>query len=387
MSPAGAALPPSSSLPPIRALITASEEQITAALQNLQKIYCPLRLPVAIHAPSHRADKTAHLAPPTPVDSGYVSRDEASVSLDLEEALLDLRTDPFERETTIRWLTALIGRADTLAFSSEDSRDSALDDAAFILSSFSDSADEEEPEHLTRDFLFACPLASENVQVQLNDAPLSGTDHTDVGLQSWGASIILSEMLCSDPKRFSLTALAQDSTIIELGAGTGLVALTLGKLVPSINHGTSPRIMATDYHPTVLTNLRTNIATNFPHPTPRLAVEALQLDWASPPDAQKVELLIAADVVYDRTHAILLRDCAARMLAPCGTFWLMVTVREVGKFEGIAATVEAAFIEDDVSKSQDGRKLEIVEKTEIAKRKGTGRGDEKGYALYKIGWA
>jgi protein-lysine N-methyltransferase EEF2KMT len=387
MSLAGAAQPPSSTLPPIRSLSTSSEQQIKAALHNLQSIYCPLRLPVAIHGPSHR---TSTLSPPTPADSGYVSRDETPSSLFSEECLQTLRADPFERETTIRWLTALISRAELIAFSTEETREAVLDDAAFILSSFSDAPPNDEPEDLTRDFCFPSEDVEGGVKVQLNDAPLSGTDHTDVGLQSWGAAIVLSEMLCAHPERFSLTRLSDASSVIELGAGTGLVSLTLAKLLSSTRRqsaqSATPHVLATDYHAAVLENLRTNIATNFPGPAQEAFVKAMQLDWACPPSMDRVEMLIAADVVYDRSHAVMLRDCASKLLTRNGTFWLMATVREVGKFEGIAQTVEPAF--EDVRGGEGAVEecLRILRKAEIGKRKGIGRGDEVGYVLYEIGW-
>ncbi|EAT78412.1 hypothetical protein SNOG_14175 [Parastagonospora nodorum SN15] len=304
-----------------------------------------------------------------------------------EEVTAALRADPFERSFATRWLTSLISRVEEMGFD-EDVTTNMIDDAAFILASFSDCTKDEEEEALTRDFSFPTKLG-ENVQVTLNDAPLSGIDHTDVGLQSWGASIVLSSMMCADPKRFGLSkeALKGSPTIIELGAGTGLVSLTLAKLLPELGVEDAS-IAATDYHPAVLENCKLNIESNFSS-TDRLPITTDLLDWSQPPSelVSSADLLIASDVIYAPEHASWLRDCAAHLIKPDGTFWLMVTVRKTGKFEGIPDTVEAAFVPELCPKDGDGRTFQIIQKETAEKRRGIGRGDETGYNLYRIGWA
>ncbi|KAF2246389.1 hypothetical protein BU26DRAFT_44579 [Trematosphaeria pertusa] len=388
MSISGHCQPPSSSLPPVRSLRSATEDQITSALHNLQALYCPLRLPVTLTRGKQSAPATAH------ADSGYVSEDEEVTDegvSDTEEALAALRADEFERTLAVGWLTTLIARADELPFASEDSQSRIIDEAASILASFSDFADHEADEALTRDFSFPVSAAlgeEKPIQARLNDAPLSGTDHTDVGLQSWGASIILSGLLCIAPGRFGLHRLPKDASIIELGAGTGLVSLTLGQLMPRLSL-TQPSILATDYHPAVLENLRANITTNFGcQPDSSAPVKTMLLDWSAPPASlhSTASMLVAADVVYAPEHAAWLRDCAADLLAPDGVFWLVVTVRKDGKFEGIPGTAEAAFADGKCPKRGDGHVLRIVEKEMLEKRRGVGRGDESGYMLFKIMW-
>ena len=382
-------LPPSSSLPPVRSLRSASEQTIAAALYNLQAVYCPLRLPTTIFKDKDIGTVQA--------DSGYASEDDDEMIspapqqhqrrfsiTEREDALTAIRADAYEKDFTIRWLTSLISRAYEIPFDSEEAREKAVDDAAFILSSFSDSPTNDEDEALTRDFSF--PTSSGNaIGVQINDAPLTGADHTDVGLQSWGASIVFSELMCTEPARFGLDQLAQGASIIELGAGTGLISLTLGKLLPTLE--LDARITATDYHPAVLENMKANINTNIGGCD--ATVEAELLDWASPPPALagSAGMLFAADVVYAPEHAAWLRDCAAHLLAPNGVFWLIVTVRSHGKFEGIPATAETAFANYESTRRADGKVLKIVKKEMLEKKRGVGRGDEHGYMLFQIGWS
>ena len=378
--------PPSGSLPPIRSLASAREEQINLALRDLKALYCPLRLPTALPKAKARREQIPEISTPVPADSGYASQDEEDGGDSAaEEVVAAIRADPFERNFATRWLTSLLSRSAEMDLP-EEAQSRITDDAAFILASFSDSSAEEE-EALTRKFSFAT-TSSETVEVTLNDAPLSGTDHTDVGLQSWGASIVLSSLMCSSPGRFGLKELSGQSTIIELGAGTGLVSLTLAKLLPSIGVDAAS-IAATDYHPTVLENLQANIATNFPqNDRAGTPLSAAALDWSIPPPELHgpAQFLVASDVVYAPQHASWLRDCAAHLMKPDGTFWLMVTVRLNGKFEGIPDTVESAFVPEECPKDDRGRIFTIIEKETVEKRRGIGRGDEQGYNLYRIGW-
>jgi hypothetical protein len=231
-----------------------------------------------------------------------------------------------------------------------------------------------------------------HISVQLNDG-LAGTndsDFEDVGLQSWGASIVFSDMLCTTPERFGLTSLSptEHNRIIELGAGTGLVSLVLGKLIPALGIADS-KIIATDYHPAVLENLRSNI--NISYPQDSSAVETSCLDWADfsldAPFDVPASMLFATDVVYAPEHARWLRDCATQLLSEGGVFWLMVTIRPNGKFAGIGDTVEAAFTADERPCGKGGKKLDILERQKLDKRSGVGRGDESHYELFRIGWA
>ncbi|KAH7394297.1 hypothetical protein BKA66DRAFT_455962 [Pyrenochaeta sp. MPI-SDFR-AT-0127] len=390
VSLSGPSLPPSSSLPPVRSLITSSGGQILTALRNLQGLYCPLRLPTTLSKSKLNRNQFPIASTPILVDSGYASRDEREDDQAAsEEVTAALRADPFERTFSTRWLTSLLSRVEEMDLDEEE-RSQIVDDAAFILSSFSDSANVEEEEALTRDFTFPT-TSGEAVKVTLNDAPLSGTDHTDVGLQSWGASIVLSSMMCANPERFDLTlgGLPINPNVIELGAGTALVSLTLSKLLALIGVADAS-ITATDYHSAVLENCRTNVETNFPSSVYEKApLETMMLDWSNPPPDlfAAADLLIASDVVYAPEHAAWIRDCAAHLLASGGTFWLMVTVRKTGKFEGIPETVESAFVPELCPRDEAKGTFQILWKESVDKRRGIGRGDETGYNLYKIGWA
>ncbi|KLU85801.1 hypothetical protein MAPG_04821 [Magnaporthiopsis poae ATCC 64411] len=258
------------SLPPPRSLPELPASAVLAAVASLRAIYCPL-------APS-AADIYRHhdrLLPPPQADSGYTSGDDDDGSLVAknEAVLTSLRADALERDFAFRWLSTLVSRADELRVT-DDERDQLVDEASAVIaaltvSSSPDSADEggdcdAEDRGITRDFSFpvAPELAIPPVCVRLFDADLSGPDHTNVGLQSWGASIVFSTLACATPGRLGLTraALGPSPCVVELGAGTGLVSLVLAALLPHVD--VDATVVATDYHPAVLANLASNVAAN-----------------------------------------------------------------------------------------------------------------------------
>ncbi|KXJ94337.1 hypothetical protein Micbo1qcDRAFT_159458 [Microdochium bolleyi] len=467
--PALAVLAPTASLPPLRNPDSLTEHCISAAIDNLVALYCPLssvvtlsntakptrRSPVGADTPpasTSSGTATPALAVPL-VDSGYASGVDEDVDEDdqggnaagtplaaavhqqqQKMALAALRADHYERTFAERWLTTFLARSEEIVFGNgEDDDDDAgdeirqqlVDKAACVLGSFHSALDDDhDDEGVVRDLSF--PLApstsagsSGTIEVQLNDGALSSTDHTDVGLQSWGASIIFSELACATPERFGLTRerLGAAPRIVELGAGTGLVSLALAKLLPRLDVP-SPLVVATDYHAAVLDNLGVNIATNFPSASgsstaPGPSVVACALDWAAPsfaaPLDEPCDMLVATDVIYAPEHAIWLRDCAARLLASDGVFWLMATVRRAGKFEGISDTVQTAFAaggcppervtasvssppgvevgEGGAAGDRRPRVLRILEEQALERPRGVGHGDESGYKLFRIGWA
>ncbi|KIW09827.1 hypothetical protein PV08_11928 [Exophiala spinifera] len=419
---AAAAAATASSLPSLRSPELVTERQLKKALQSLRLLYRPLPTVFDFRT----AGKPKTFIPPisTPVgDSGYVSEDgegEGDGDGDEDTSEITLNTvgvmDEFDKQLATRWLTTLIGRAEEMTLLSENVRDLLVEEAASVLVCFNRSSaasPDADEEALTRDFTFEVQIPPptfsssaggqphhQQLCIRLNDDPLKGDDHTDVGLQTWGASIVLSEFLCRSASHFDLTrsCLPSAPRIVELGAGTGLISLTLAKLLPTLGIE-SATVVATDYHQTVLANLRANIASNF-HlemddlPRQHADIQTCTLDWEKPhsdaPLDKKADVIIAADVVYEVHHAIALRKCAAHLLGPRGVFWLLFSVRGSGRFEGLVKSVEAAFgsaVQDEQLKNEVGRReLQILRTEHLAKQRGVGRTDESEYRLFKIGW-
>ncbi|GHJ89803.1 hypothetical protein NliqN6_6205 [Naganishia liquefaciens] len=115
-----------------------------------------------------------------------------------------------------------------------------------------------------------------DITLKLHDAAID--DHTAVGVQTWGSCILLGRMMSSEPKVFFDLPCLEDALpvrILELGAGTGLISmlcheiLNKREMVPGRCDARSTsrkaEIIATDYHPLVLDNMRKCFDLNFPN--------------------------------------------------------------------------------------------------------------------------
>ena len=397
------------SLPPLRQLSTHTLESIQQALAGLRSLYFPPPPPkLVLHKRHSAAARTHDLSAP---DSGYASaedendeedeveEEEVSQKLIGHEVIDVLRSDPFEREYAVKWLTGLIARSDIWISEAREEgcndtseeRSRAVDDAASLLSSF--AGDVESEPALTREFSFPRSDGASPICVQLNDGALLTTDHTSVGLQSWASSIILAERICWEPSLFHFDALDRPGIrILELGAGTGLLSIVASNFLPSTE------IIATDYHPDVLTNLRSNVSTNISgQDRPSIPVHAL--DWSNPPtdgpfSEGSFDMILAADVVYHPDHAQWIKSCVQRYLRRSHhgdsyrpVFWLIIPLRSAGRHEGMGAGVEQVFPSlYPMAESSGKGELVILRKEEIARRNGVGRADEGSYVLFQIGW-
>lgn len=226
------------------------------------------------------------------------------------------------------------------------------------------------------------------VPILLHDAPMS--DHLSVGVQTWGSAILLGREMALRPSDFGLsnTPHARPVRVLELGAGTGLLSILCRKLLDlehasassptrSSSHsgtwnGASPGlVVATDFLPSVLDNLKICVDLNFPpvvagdlgvesgtDKTPTSGIHIAKLDWttfpswaarraaataaAAPTSAgvhsdqsssgglgndddrateqtsrfmdEPFDLVLASDCVYDETHAAMLRQVAGWVL-------------------------------------------------------------------------
>jgi SAM-dependent methyltransferase len=413
---------PTTALPPLGRLALHSTEQILRGLQNLWDLYFPKpRFPtkLSMAIPKRTTRRPTSVVP----DSGYASAEEEEEGEnedgyraeddDDDQTAQILRADSLERAFAVRWVTGFVARADTWIEASEsdteaEERSQIFDEAISLLSAFS-GGDEEPEVALTRSFTFSTVSASAGdcqIQVELNDAPLSNEDHTSVGLQSWGSAILLAERMCASPATFIpvRSDLKRPLRILELGAGTGMLSIVAAKLLrQQCTEGDitalqgSPEIIATDYHPDVLANLSVNVSTNFPGTAAQPPIVVKALDWENPvyeaPFDKPFDIVLAADVVYHPNHAEWIKKCVERLLVrpdpsatqgseAGGVFWLFIPVRTTGRHEGMDGTVDALF---PFAGSGDG--LVILDREVVDRQGSVGRADEGAYKLSKIGWA
>ncbi|KAJ3514543.1 hypothetical protein NLJ89_g2319 [Agrocybe chaxingu] len=421
---------PTCSLPPLGRLAIHSTEHIRLSLYNLRNLYFHHTLPDSSAVAGLTLPKRTiqHLIHDTSVpDSGYASAEDEddrefnATDSDTDTEIELLRADPLERAFAIKWVTGFVARSDVWVSCNIDTeceeRANLLEEAVKLLSVFIGN-EEEEDVALTRTFTFPCSLGDTNeIYVELNDAPLSKDDHTSVGLQSWGSAILFAERICANPGAFSfpppLRTASKPIRILELGAGTGMLSIVAAKILHSSTSST--KIIATDYHPDVLTNLSKNVGTNFPSFTP---VDFKALDWEHPtfeaPFDEPFDIILAADVIYHSSHAKWIKTCVERLLrrpkAPSanveeeedededegGVFWLMIPVRTTGRHQGMAGTVDALFPDASVvgcmeehasgDEGMKGQMLAILRREDVSRQSSIGRADEDAYKLFKIGW-
>ena len=370
-----------------------------------------LKQSLSAAVPALRPKRSARLVHHDGVpDSGYASAEEDEYdeeddeketkntnTIDEEEEALEmLRSDELERGYAIKWLTGLVKRGDSWTDSAsseeQEARTMHLEEASRLLARC--AGDDAPEEALTRTFVFPfriprCDVSSPAppITVELNDAPVDGSDHTAVGLQSWGSAIVFAERMCLDPERY-LGALHPSSTVpndtararrlLELGAGTGLLSIAAAQILSRTS--VQAEVNATDYHPSVLDNLAWNVRHN--HSTVSVSVE--KLDWCvvtCTGDGGMYDVVLAADVVYQPEHACWIRGCVGRTLSKGGVFWMIIPVRTIGRHEGLEKTVEEAFPD-----AGDGERLAIVRREHVERMDGVGRADEGGYTLFEIRW-
>ncbi|SGY76600.1 BQ5605_C005g03502 [Microbotryum silenes-dioicae] len=136
------------------------------------------------------------------------------------------------------------------------------------------------------------------------------------GLRTWKASIALSNHLIASPTLVSGAAVPP--TVVELGAGMGLVSLVAASLHPTI------RVTSTDVNPDVLVQLDQNVRINGLDDRIRVS----SLDWENVNSSERVPtgiwapeeyeslLILGADIVYDPTLASYLAATLSVLLRP-----------------------------------------------------------------------
>ncbi|KAM5530953.1 hypothetical protein V8D89_015398 [Ganoderma adspersum] len=395
--------PPSARLPPIRQIHDQPIEALASLVEYLRAIYNP---PVR---GARRIDRKA---------SEDVSHPGAH---DDEDTLLDaLRADEFERAHAVRWLTALVSRtselltppADEDAQTDADNKIDALVRSATSLIAL--CAGTTAARTLTRRYAFHAPSLHTDVELSLTDVPISADslDYPSVGTQTWGSACLMAEMLVEEPEKFGLNGPERvgdgsEVRVLELGAGTGLVSLAVAKFLSM--RGASATVVASDYHPAVLGNLKHNIRANFPPGTlaPGLSLTTHPLDWstyapsgcvgardAAPPFDKPFDVILGADVIYEPSHTAWIRNTVSAFLprpAPPNStpprFHLVMPLRPTHASE--TRMVEETFVPASTSSAhpEPGLALRVVDKETIVCEAEDARGSEVEYVHYVIGWA
>ncbi|WFD25463.1 hypothetical protein MNAN1_000423 [Malassezia nana] len=394
LAEAAVALPPSSTLPRLRA--QPALPYVIDALHKLRAVY----------------------ARPPPFVASVMDED-------LQNRLDAARAEPTERAYVLSWLGRLVESELAWIEDSPERRD-AVEDAAQILAGCTSAL---EAGDLFRDFDFPTQDAYDlpviegepvlRVHMRVRDASLPPSDQHShqgaaaaadaVGVQTYASSIIMSDLFVRRPSAWH-PALEPDAPrladfrAMELGAGTGIVGMVvaraLSESVLPIDHAT---VGLTDYHDDVLANLQYNVDHYLRLASDRVTVVCGPLDWramydvvcperasgtAVPcrlPPPHSYDLLLAADPVYDPMHATWLLGAISYLLArdPKARAHILLPVRKAGRLAGLYATVDEALAQQF---PRHGFRLTIVYRAHFPRRRGLGRQDESAYIWTALAW-
>jgi predicted nicotinamide N-methyase len=141
-----------------------------------------------------------------------------------------------------------------------------------------------------------------DVDALIDVAAFEADERIPYWAQVWESALVLAEDLaCVD---------GTGKTCLELGCGLGLPAIVAAR------RGFAAT--ASDYEEAALEGVRYNAARNGAQ-----NLATLLLDWRRlPDDLLRHDLVVAADVLYEKHHATALAATIARTLAPAGEAWV-----------------------------------------------------------------
>jgi predicted nicotinamide N-methyase len=119
--------------------------------------------------------------------------------------------------------------------------------------------------------------------------------YNQVGMTIWTAGILMTDLLVR-------VHLCKDRNILELGSGTGLTGIIVGLAA------NPKKIILTDFHPEVMTNLQQNILLNSSQDLPSDRISSFLFDWVYYSDQDinfllrelSEPIILAADCVYSK---------------------------------------------------------------------------------------
>ncbi|PKI85959.1 hypothetical protein MVES_000375 [Malassezia vespertilionis] len=293
-----------------------------------------------------------------------------SLTLSMDESLDPMRADVTERQYAMNWLARIVGEGAAWVVDGEQER-AILERSAAILTASSSGLDTAE---LVREFAF--PLgATPTLKLTVRDAPLPPSSIESVhgaaeaaaavGMQTYGSSVIMSDWLVRNRSFFHASPeVVSPFTVVELGAGTGIVGMVAASVFSSTLHPTN--VYITDYHASVMKNLQHNVDAYLNAASgecEHVKVVCEPLDWRALhmllhpgddagvacriPPPQSASLLLAADVVYDPRHATWVLSAIAHLLRqpdtdPDARAHILVPIRNAGRLAGLHATIDTA---------------------------------------------
>jgi len=119
-----------------------------------------------------------------------------------------------------------------------------------------------------------------------------------------------------------MAAVAPGRTVLELGCGLGLAGIAAARA--------GAEVTMTDFEPDALLFAAKNAARNLePHQMARVTIR--EMDWRSPALDAKYDIVIGADILYERRFFAPLRTLLEQAVSPAGVVLLAEPDRAVGR--------------------------------------------------------
>jgi predicted nicotinamide N-methyase len=150
------------------------------------------------------------------------------------------------------------------------------------------------------------------------------------GFCTWSSGKLLASMLLAEPKLYFGTPQNAPIRILELGSGTGLAGIAASKACELLQF--EAEVHFTDYDESTLTTLQENVSANLAA-VPKHQHSVRKLDWRDYLDAARVtaeepfDIILGADIIYEREHGRLVCSVVRKLLRNEGVFHLVIPLR------------------------------------------------------------
>lgn len=150
----------------------------------------------------------------------------------------------------------------------------------------------------------------------IDPADFAGDERLPYWADVWTSSVSLAEW-CLRNETLS------GKRVLELGCGLGLSGIAAAKVGAFVTFS--------DYEPDALAFAQYNARRNLTPETVASHIQFFQLDWRDVPSLEPFDVILAADVVYERRNFFPLIDVLTRLLSPQGTAVFAEPCRSIGE--------------------------------------------------------
>ena len=151
------------------------------------------------------------------------------------------------------------------------------------------------------DFAFLSVLDSYALLDRIDPAAFVKDEQMPYWAEIWPAAVTLSRQIMESGE-------LAGKSVLELGAGVGMASIAAAK--------SGARVLCTDYSAEALRFVAWNAMRN------RVALDTARLDWRLVKGDEKFDVIIAADVLYERVNLLPIVTAIDALLAPGGAAFI-----------------------------------------------------------------